>query len=291
MAFKGYIDAQPIDPGAVTYGAPRPDVCAPAIYPGRPNCPNVGWRYLADLSGLANGNHTFSFTAIAANGQQYTVVNPFAVDNFAAATTTNGPTVNIDTPSSSAGTLSGVIPVAGWAIDPVSNINLVEIYVDGILYSYPTYGTVRSDVCAVFTTAPGCPDVGFSGSLDTTLLSDGTHTLQVLAYPGGGQPYSATRQITVGNQASTGVMINIDSPNAASPNLAGLAPILGWAVGHSAPIQSVTISVDGVLNGTATYGALPAGCLFGASGRTELPQCRLDLYAQHKPSDERLSLA
>jgi uncharacterized protein (TIGR03437 family) len=254
VGFKGYIDGQAINDNAVAYGTPRPDVCAPAVYPGRPNCPNVGWSYLADLSGLANGTHTFSFMAIAANGQQYTVVNSFVVDNYAAATNTNGATVNIDTPSSSAGTLTGVIPVAGWAIDPVSNINNVEIYVDGVLQSNPTYGIVRKDVCAIFSTSPGCPDVGFSGALDTTLLSDGTHTLQVLGYPGGGQPYSATRQITVGNQVSNGVLINIDTPGP-SAGLGGLAPIFGWAVGHSSPIQSVTISVDGILNGAATYGA------------------------------------
>ncbi len=254
VSFKGYIDALPINDSAVVYGTPRPDVCAPANYPGRPNCPNVGWSYLADLSGLSNGNHTFSLTAIAANGQQYTLVNPFVVDNFTAQSPTNGPTVNIDTPSSSAGSLSGVVAVAGWAVDPVSNINSVEIYVDGILYGYASYGASRSDVCAVFSTSPGCPNVGFTASLDTTLLSDGTHTLQVLGYPGGGQPYAATRTITVANQSATGVLINIDVPNAASPNLTGMAAITGWAVGNSAIVKTVTVSIDGILNGTATYG-------------------------------------
>jgi hypothetical protein len=163
-------------------------------------CPNVGWSYLADLTGLANGNHTFSLTAIAANGQEYTLVNPFVVDNFTPQSPSSGPYVNIDTPSSSAGTLSGVIAVSGWAIDPSATVNNLQLYVDGIQYSSPTYGTTRSDVCGLFSGYPGCPNVGFNGSLDTTLLSDGTHTLNLIAYSAAGQPYSASRQITVGNQ-------------------------------------------------------------------------------------------
>jgi uncharacterized protein (TIGR03437 family) len=255
VAFKGAIDAMPINASAVTYGAPRPDVCSAANYPGRPGCPNVGWGYLADLSVLANGTHTFSFTAIAASGAQYTLVNSFVVDNFTAESSTNGPQVNIDTPSPSAGALSGVTPVAGWAIDSLTPIYSVQLLVDGTLYSSANYGAVRSDVCAVFN-APGCPNVGFDGSLDTTVLSDGTHTLQLIGYPIGGQPYSATRQITVDNQNTSGIHVNIDNPNALSPSLSGITGVAGWAVGNSSPIQTVTISVDGVLNGTATYGGL-----------------------------------
>ncbi len=262
VSFQGYIDASPINGSAVTYGTPRPDVCSAANFPGRPNCPNVGWSYLADLTGLANGNHTFSITAIAANGQEFTHVNSFVVDNFANASPSSGTYVNIDTPSSSAGTLSGVITIAGWAIDPNAAINNIQIYVDGILYGSATYGTTRSDVCALFSGYPGCPNVGFTGSLDTTLLSDGTHTLNLVAYSAAGQPYSASRQITVGNQSRSSVLLNIDVPGAISSNLSGVTGIYGWAIGNSSSIQSVTISVDGILKGTATYGgSRPDVCL------------------------------
>jgi uncharacterized protein (TIGR03437 family) len=271
VSFKGNIDAMPINANAVSYGAPRPDVCAAAHYPGRPNCPNVGWAYLADLSGLANGTHTFSLTAIAANGQQYTLINSFVVDNFSAESSTIGPNVNIDTPSGSAGALNGVTPVAGWAIDPTTTIEYVQISVDGILYSAATYGGARTDVCAAFADPPGCPNVGFNGTLDTTVLSDGTHTLQVTGFPLGGQPYSATRQIKVNNQTTTGIAIGIDRPNAVSPTLTGITGVGGWAVGDSSPVQKVTISIDGVLNGTAAYGATRSDVCVVFPGRPGCP--------------------
>jgi uncharacterized protein (TIGR03437 family) len=261
VGFKGYIDALPINGSAVTYGTPRPDVCSAANYPGRPNCPNVGWSYLADLTGLANGTHTFSITAIAANGQEYTHVNSFVVDNYATQSPTTSTYLNIDLPSSSAGTLSGVIAVAGWALDPAAPVYNVQMYVDGIQYSSPAYGASRSDVCTVFSGYPGCPNVGFNGSLDTTLLSDGTHTLNLVAYSAAGQPYSASRQITVGNQSRSAVILNIDVP-AASSTVSGVASLYGWAIGNSSAIQSVTVSVDGIANGTATYGgSRPDVCL------------------------------
>jgi uncharacterized protein (TIGR03437 family) len=261
VSFKGYLDAVPINGSAVTYGIPRPDVCSAAHYPGRPNCPNVGWSYLADLTVLANGNHTFSLTAMAANGQEYTVVTPFVVNNFATQSPTSSTYVNIDVPSSSAGTLSGVTTVAGWAIDPDANVYTVQMYVDGLQYSSPTYGTERSDVCAVYSGYPGCPNVGFVGSLDTTLLADGTHTLDVIGYSSAGQPYTASRQITVANQSRSGVLLFIDVP-AVSSTVSGVTGIYGWAISGSSAIQNVTISVDGILKGTATYGgSRPDVCL------------------------------
>ena len=35
------------------------------------------------------------------------------------------------------------------------------------------------DVCSIFASAIGCPNVGWNFFLDTTLFSDGTHTLAV----------------------------------------------------------------------------------------------------------------
>ncbi len=270
IAFNGYIDALPIDAYAVAYGAARPDVCAPAVYPGRPGCPNVGWSYLADLSVISNGSHTFSLTAIAANGQIYTAVIPFVVANFTAETATNGTLVTIDTPDGKS-TLSGVLPVAGWAEDRKARIESVQLRVDDVFYSSPVYGGVRKDVCAVYKTAPGCPDVGFNGELDTTVLSDGNHSLQVIGIPLQGQPYIATRNILVNNQAATGIRIGIDTPNAASPILAGMAGINGWAIGSSSPVQNVTISVDRVFNGTAVYGGLRPDVCSVYPGRPSCP--------------------
>src|SRR5262249_27207851 len=50
------------------------------------------------------------------------------------------------------------------------------------------------------------------------------------------------------------VHIGIDNPTTSSPALTGSSPIAGWAVGDNAVISSVTISIDGILAGTAIYG-------------------------------------
>jgi uncharacterized protein (TIGR03437 family) len=256
VSFKGSIDGSPINPAAVGYGGARPDVCAANVYPGRPGCPNVGWGYAADLTRLGNGNHIFSITAIAANGQQFSVQNSFVVNNFTADSLTNGPSMSIDIPSASAGTVSGVTTLGGWAIDSTTTIAAVSASVDGVSFGYLQYGGVRNDVCTVFSNPSGCPNVGWNGSLDTTQLSDGTHTLEITAIPSAGQPYTMTRTITVGNQGTSAnpIHIGIDRPDAASPNLTGSAAIGGWAFSDTSLIQTVTVSVDGVMNGTASYG-------------------------------------
>ena len=47
--------------GNATYGSLRPDVCA--VYPGRPNCPNVGYTYTLNASTLSAGSHTIRAVA------------------------------------------------------------------------------------------------------------------------------------------------------------------------------------------------------------------------------------
>jgi hypothetical protein len=52
--------------GNATYGTARADVCA--AYPGRPGCPNVGFSYQFNATGLNAGAHTLTVVANAANG-------------------------------------------------------------------------------------------------------------------------------------------------------------------------------------------------------------------------------
>ena len=47
--------------GNASYGVSRPDVCA--AYPGRANCPNVGYSYQLNTNGLATGSHTITVSA------------------------------------------------------------------------------------------------------------------------------------------------------------------------------------------------------------------------------------
>jgi hypothetical protein len=52
--------------GNATYGLSRPDVCA--AYVGRPGCPNVGFIYAWNTSGLSAGAHIVTVVATDSNG-------------------------------------------------------------------------------------------------------------------------------------------------------------------------------------------------------------------------------
>jgi N-acetylmuramoyl-L-alanine amidase len=255
--------------GTATYGVNRSDVCA--VYPGRPGCPNVGFTFNLDVTALSPGTHTI--TVYAADSD---VPSP-DVGSSASITVTVSPSggapstppyVNIDLPGANE-VVSGIVSVSGWAIDNIfavgSAINpgSVQVKVDGVLVGTATYGVNRSDVCAVYPGRPGCPNVGFNYSLDTTALSPGSHTITVYAtdtdipVPGVG---SASVTVTVSSGApSSPPYVNIDFPGANEP-VSGSVTVSGWAIDNISAIgsainpNSVQVKVDGVLVGTATYG-------------------------------------
>jgi hypothetical protein len=52
--------------GTAACGVARPDVCA--VFPGRPACPNVGFTYQLNTSGLSAGVHTITALATDIHG-------------------------------------------------------------------------------------------------------------------------------------------------------------------------------------------------------------------------------
>ncbi len=52
--------------GNATYGAVRADVCS--VYPGRPNCPNVGYSFTLNANTLIPGSHTITVAATDSDG-------------------------------------------------------------------------------------------------------------------------------------------------------------------------------------------------------------------------------
>jgi N-acetylmuramoyl-L-alanine amidase len=160
--------------GNASYGVGRPDVCA--VFPGRAGCPNVGWSFLLNTTLLADGSHTLDITGTSAGGQKSTLTSTFSVSNAAG----NALSVTIDAPAAGV-TLSSSAHITGWALNTGGSgaIAAVQILVDGALYGDAIYGAVRGDVCAVYPSAIGCPDVGWVFILDTTMLANGPHTLEV----------------------------------------------------------------------------------------------------------------
>jgi hypothetical protein len=174
-----------------TYGAARPDVCA--VYPGRPNCPNVGYTYTLNPNTLSAGLHTIRVVA--------TDTSAVPLSSFAQVQVTVSvsapPTVVIDIPSAGA-TIAASQPVVGWAISNSGNpLSTVRILVDGAAMGTATYGAARPDVCAAYPGRPGCPNVGYSYTLNATALSAGSHTIRVVATDTSLSPLSSFREVQV----------------------------------------------------------------------------------------------
>ena len=233
--------------GAATYGANRPDVCT--VFPNRAGCPNVGWGFLFATTLLPDGPHTVSITASSSDSQTYTASSGFLVNNGAPPMR-----VFIDSPGAQSGTISGPATFSGWAVDDFAAIGNVAISIDGVPQGLATYGGSRPDVCAVYPGRSGCPNVGWTFSFDTSLLSDGPHTLDVRGVSAGGRQATTTSHFQTSNASSNPIKISIDRPNAQTPALRGISTLGGWAIDSDAPIASVAISVDGVSFGSAGYG-------------------------------------
>ena len=236
--------------GTAAYGGARPDVCT--VYPGGANCPNAGWNYAIDTTQLADGIHTMTVTGSA--GQMVgTLSSTFTVANW---TTSNPMKLSIDFPNSQTGPLSGSMGIGGWAIDQEAPIGKVSVAVDGLPLGTAFYGGTRTDVCSTFASAIGCPNVGWNFFLDTTLLSDGTHTLAVTGTTTSGQSSTFTSSFTVANSSTDPLHVSIDAPSAGQ-TLSGTAAIGGWALDTGGvTVVSVDVLVDGELNGTAVYGGV-----------------------------------
>jgi uncharacterized protein (TIGR03437 family) len=254
-----HIDIDGASYGNANYGVVRTDVCT--AYPGKPGCPNVGWNVAIDTTALGDGDHTLAVTATTVAGQASTVTTTFTVANL---TSSNPLKVYIDVPGSQSAGFSGTASFAGWAVDTSTHMSSVKILVDGVAYGTASYGGPagnRPDVCAVLPSSPDCPFVGWKFALDTTLLSNSVHLLEVTGTSSSGKRGTALTTFTVANAAPNGPMrIFVDQPNGQSSPYQGLAVFAGWAINTTTPVTRVAISVDGVPEGNATTLPRPDVC-------------------------------
>lgn len=236
--------------GNAAYGGSRPDVCA--VLPDRPGCPNVGWNIIVDTTQIADGRHTLAVTGTTASGQSSTTSTTFTVKNL---TSTNPVALNIDIPNAQSGAVSGTASFAGWAVSSNGSISSVQILVDGVAKGNAQYGVSRPDVCAAYPGRAGCPNVGWTFSLDTTVLTNSAHVLEVDVTSSAGEHATISRAFTVSNSYfGNPITISIDQPAGDASPYEGLAQFSGWALDQSSAIASVAISIDGVPYGAAQYG-------------------------------------
>jgi N-acetylmuramoyl-L-alanine amidase len=161
--------------------------------------------------------------------------------------------MSIDDPGENGPPLGGVAAIRGWAISDNASISNVDILVDGISYGTAIYGAPRGDVCQIFPGKPGCPNVGWTASLDTSGLTSGMHMLQITATSTTGQRATASRAFQVNNALTGPGRVAIEQPNSGNSYLSTVK-FSGWAVHSSLPVTAVSITIDGVPYGSASYG-------------------------------------
>jgi hypothetical protein len=254
--------------GTANYGVSRPDVCS--AYSGRPGCPNVGFTYALNTTTLSPGSHLLTVTATDSDASPDSASWSLTIQIAAP------PSVVIDLPAAGS-TISGMVTVAGWAIDNVTAvgtaISSVQVKVDGVVVGTALYGVARPDVCAVYAGRPGCPNVGYSYALNAASLTPGTHTITVSATDTDGTPDVGSATITV-TAAAVPPSVHVDSPTAGAV-VSGTVTVAGWAIDNATSvgmaISSVQVNIDGVLVGTASYGVSRPDVCAAYAGRVGCP--------------------
>ena len=166
--------------GTAQYGLRRDDICG--SLPNRPpNCPGVGFQFTLNTATgtvqLPNGKHTLQIRVTDESGRFSTVPEQPVTINVE--NTVNAVAIGrITTPGPNA-KLSGTVKVTGWAYDPDGTVQSVDLVVGLRTIGTLQYGIASPDVCAALTDVPACPNIGFEGDFDTTLLPNGQHLLYV----------------------------------------------------------------------------------------------------------------
>lgn len=161
----------------------------------------------------------------------------------------SGPRLHLASPAEGQA-VHGTIPISGWAMD-FHGLASVSIGVDGV--QVPVSGLASGFFEPAACLPPdgvihsACnPDSGFAGSIDTTALANGPHTLQVVTIGAGGFPSLVERTIVVSNCLGT-------------PSVGVTSPAVGTAVSGTVPVQvaaadgnglaQVSLYVDGAIQG------------------------------------------
>lgn len=144
---------------------------------------NVPWITVVLSTGTGSGTAALQIAANNTGGGRTGIVS-IGGQTFTV-TQLGGPTVVIDAPTPNTAIGFSNFTVTGWALDNVSAIGTAitsaQVLVDGVLNGTATYGVGRVDVCTAYPGRPGCPNVGFTYSVNLTGLALGSHTLTVNA--------------------------------------------------------------------------------------------------------------
>jgi hypothetical protein len=182
-----------------------------------------------DTTKLSNGTHSFTVTAYLTDGTtaestvSATVSNGSAPVTSSPTTTTSTSSSSVSQSISSGQTLSGKV---SWTASPSGTAKKVVFSIDG------SQKWTENQSPYVFD--------GDGSTLDTTTLSDGSHTFAVTAY------------MSDGSTASSTVTANVSNPKApaasVSQSISGGQTVSGkvsWTASPSGSAKKVVFSIDG----------------------------------------------
>jgi hypothetical protein len=187
-----------------------------------------------NTTALTNGSHTLTAVASDASGQTTSAAVAITVNNAAA------PTISISSPASGA-TVSGTVTVTTTVS---SNTTSVQFKVDG------------ANSGAAVTAAP------FSDSLNTTALTNGSHTLTAVASNSANQSTTGTPVvITVNNphlQITTTTFANgqVQVNYSATLQAASGTPPYTWSVSSGQLPTGLSLSSSGTVTGIPTVAGI-----------------------------------
>jgi N-acetylmuramoyl-L-alanine amidase len=222
--------------GVQTSFTARPDIAA--AFPAFPGSGQSGYNLNVDTTALPNGVQTLRVVALGTDNTKCAVDVLVTVNNLPML-------LNVDGPVNGA-SLSGTSVISGWGLN-IKGLKSVSVKMEDGSSPVPDLTTFvqRDDVTQALPGYPG--NSGFSFTLDTTKLSNQTHTISVTAQGMNGEVLTKNISVKVNNAP----MICVDSPGKGS-NVKGLLPVTGWAINisglKSVAIQSQVGTVLGQLN-------------------------------------------
>lgn len=163
----------------------RPDV--EAAFPTYPAAYRAGWGYMlltnmlpdqyAHMPTGGNGPFTLHAFGVDAEGRRALLGSTTITCTNSSATKPFG---TIDTPAQG-GVVSGRVTNVGWVLSPSGRIpedgSTITVYVDGVAMGHAQYNIYREDVFGLFPGYSNSSGAAAIFDLDTTRLTNGTHTI------------------------------------------------------------------------------------------------------------------
>ena len=244
--------------GTATLGAARPDV-AQAF--NRSDYTNSGWSFQISTAALTVGQHSVTATATGPSG-----TGPLLRTRTVNITSGGGQAIGFvymagDAQGGATVAKGATLYVRGWAADTASGapVQSVTVLVDGSSAGTATLGSARPDVAQAFNRSD-YTNSGWNFQMSTAALSVGQHSVTATA---GTTPLVRTLTVSItsgGGQEIGYVDMAGDAQGGSTVAQSGTLYVRGWAADtvSGAPVQSVTVFVDGNSVGNATLGSARA---------------------------------